>query len=147
MAKVAIGLTLELWDHTIGTPAYVAIGEVKDINGIGLTKEMIDDTHQGSSNGFRTKIAGLIEAKPFSVTLQLNYDIANAAQTENHDVLNALAESRTASKARIRFASGGPNVIFDPCHVSDVTIDGPLGDVVMATVTLTPSGKGTWAST
>ena len=55
--------------------------------------------------------------------------------------------SRTASKARIRFASAGPNVIFDPCHVSDVTIDGPLGDVVMATVTLTPSGKGTWAST
>jgi hypothetical protein len=147
MAKAAIGLTLELWDHTAGTPAYVTIGEIVDINGIGVTKEMIDVTHQGSANAFREKIAGLIETKPFSATLHLDYDIANASNSGNHDVLNTLAESRVASKARVRFVASGPNVVFDPCHVSDLTIDAPLGDKIPATITLTPSGKGTWAST
>ena len=146
MAKAAIGLLLYLWDHTAGTPAYVAIGEVVDVNGIGVTKEMIDVTHQGSSNAFREKIAGLVEAKPLSVTVNLDYDIASSSNASNHDVLNTLAESRTASKARIAFVSAGPNVVFDPCHVTDLTIDSPLGDKVTATFTLTPSGKGTWAS-
>ena len=147
MAKVATGLILYLWDHTAGTPAYVAIGEIKNINGIGVTKDIIDVTHQGSSNSFRDKIAGLIETKPFSVDILLDWDIANSSQTNNHDVLNTLAESRTASKARIAFSSGGPNVVYDPAHVSELTFDAPLGGEVTATFTVTPSGKGTWAST
>lgn len=146
MAKTAIGATLELWDHTAGTPAYVAIGEIQDISGIGLTKEMIDATHQGSTDGFREKIAGLIESKPFTVTLQLDYDLAATGNAANHDTLIVLGNSRTASKARIRFVASGPNVVYDPAHLSELTIDAPLGDKVMATLTITPSGKGTWAS-
>jgi len=147
MAKTAIGATLELWDHTAGTPAYVSIGEILDISGIGVSKEMIDTTHQASTDAFREKIAGLLESKPFTVTLQLDYDLAASGNASNHDTLRVLVDSRTASKARVRFVASGPNVVYDPAHLSELTIDAPLGDKVMATLTITPSGKGTWAST
>ncbi len=144
--KKAIGLKFQRWETT-GTPAYEDIGELTNINGIGIEKAILDATHQGSADGFTEVITGLITAKPMSITVHLDFDLANTAQTNNHDKLYADSITNGMQKYRILLVAGGPNVVFTTAEITDLSFDTNLGEGVDATFTLTPSGKPVWAST
>lgn len=68
------------WDITGGSN-YVAIGQVGDIQGPSITREVNEVIHHGLVGGWREFIAGLADGGEF--TFPIVFDNANAEHTTN----------------------------------------------------------------
>lgn len=74
----AFGSALK-WDPAGGT-VYVAIGQVKDISGPGITRGDVDVTDHDSSDGFREYLPGLVDGGVYTFTV--GWDSQNTAHLQ-----------------------------------------------------------------
>ena len=71
MAAPAVGTVIQFYNSDLGSPAWEALGGVKDISGPDFTKEDIETTALDTVGGFKTYISGLKDGG--SLTLEMNY--------------------------------------------------------------------------
>lgn len=125
------GLTLHYDSTASGSPyTWVAVGEIKSINGVEITRALLEATHLGST--FDEIIdGGLTHLGPVTVVFQ--HVLADTGQAAI--LTNLKAGTKTSFK--ITYAST-KTVIFD-AFVEKHSLDFQPGQVVMCTVTLRPT--------
>ena len=133
-AGIGYGTTLSRGNGA--TPeVFTAIGEVKDISGPGLSVDDVEATHQGSPDGFKEFVPGLIDGGEVAFDIQLVDD-----ETTQEQVITDL-NARTKRNYKLVSPGGGGWTFagyvkgFEPSY--------PVQDVVTASVTIKVSGKPT----
>ena len=124
------------WDDTGGS-TYVAIGQVKDIEGPGNTRDQIEVTDH-DSGGWKEYIGGLIDGG--EVTFTIGYDNANS---EHGDLLTALnSDTIPAWELTLNVTSGTAVWTFDG-PVTSFGASTPVAGENMVNITVKVSGQAT----
>lgn len=118
------------------------IGEVKDIQAAAMSRNAIDATHMQSEDGFKEFIGGLADAG--EVTFDVQWDSRVTGNTNRHDLIRSDFENGTRIDYRTSFQSGS-TITYHNAIVTGITINAPMDDVIMASITLKISGKPTFA--
>lgn len=137
-AAIGYGTEYEIWDASIGTPAYVAIGEVTEVTPGAETADRVEVTHMGSTGRRREYIAGLIDSGEGSFVI--NWVPGNATDT----LLRTLFESGDVVNHRVTFPNG-VTCVYE-ASILGYEKGVPLDDRMTATVTVAVSGAQTWTS-
>lgn len=140
----AFGTILAREGNTPGT--FVAIANIADISGPGLSRETIDVTAHDSPNGYRQHVGGLKDGG--EVSFDVNYDPLV------HDTLVAdldLTASGGAKNWKVTFPKStgqttAGNTWTFAAIMTAFEASAPIGDKLSATVTLKISGKPTLAA-
>lgn len=136
-ADIGHGTTYEIWDPALGTPAFVALGEVVNIDIGGDEADLIDVTHMDSPNNRREFIGGLIDGTESSI--ELNF-VPNSA---THQLLLARLTAADTQQHKITFPNA-VTVTFDAI-VRSVGSTVPVGDKMSLTFSAKKTGSDTWA--
>lgn len=120
------GTVFERWDGT----TFVAVAEVFDINGPGMSRDVIEVTNYDSPNKWREKIAGLRDAGEVSFTLNF--------LATSYTVFRDDFDSDDSVQYKITLP-GGFNLTFNG-FVTDLPLTVPVGDRVTMDVTIEISG-------
>lgn len=127
----AFGTILAREGATPGT--YVAIANVSNISGPGLSRETIDVSAHDSPNGYRQFVGGLKD--PGEITFDVNY------KPSAHDMLVADLDDTTATNYRITWPDGSTWTF--PAIITGFEPSAPIDDKLAASITLKVSGKPT----
>ena len=73
-AAIGFGVTFSIYDTSISPDAYVALGEVLNVDGPSMSRDMIDATHTGSTSRWREFVSGLRDGGEVSVEMNLDPD-------------------------------------------------------------------------
>lgn len=137
MAK-EIGFGAELAVATT-TGGSVTIAQIRSISGPGSDADMVDTTTLDSSTYYRTFIPGLTD--PGELSFELVYDTTAASHTKLQDYhdrrigVNYTLTYPTTTNSQTFFA-----------YVKGLSLEIPLDDLVVQTVTLKISGDPGWSS-
>lgn len=109
--------------------------ELLDINLDAQKTDQVDVTHQGTTDGFRNFLSGLIDGQ--SITLTLNFDSDN--------VRPAAGESGSLV-VTLPFTAATLKTLTIPCNVEEVgNIDAALGEKMGESIKFKITGKPTWS--
>ncbi len=126
-----VGTIFNRWDPTAesSTGAWVALAEVKNISGPGMTREVIDVTSLDSTGGYREKIASIRDAGQLTFTMHFtrtNYDLMKA-DFENDELQNYQVQLPDAEQTTMAFTglvtSLPTNIVVDDAVTIDITIE------------------------
>lgn len=140
-ARIGYGTIYEIWDKSLGVPAFVEVAEVINVTPGEATADRVDATHMQSPNRRREYISGLIDNGEASFEI-------NWVPGSNTDVmLRELFESGDVVEHRITFPGAAPRVTV----TYDASIIGfskaiPIDDRMTATITVAVSGAETWGT-
>lgn len=136
-ADIGHGSSYEIWDTTLGTPAYTTIGEVTAIDPGNDEAELLDATHMASPNNRREYIAGLIDGG--EGTVEVNF-IPNDA---SHTLVRTYLDSGASENHRITFPNGA-QVVF-PGIVRGISTPVLVDQKMVMTFTVKKAGAETWS--
>lgn len=136
-ANIGHGLTYEIWDPDLGTPALVTLGEVTDVDLGGDESDLIDVTHTASPGNRREYIGGLIDGG--EITVELNFVPGNAT----HTLLRARLTARDTQQHQITFPDG--DVLTVNAIVRNISRTAPVADKMSMSFTAKKTGDETWA--
>lgn len=136
-AAIGYGTTYEIWDASLGVPAFVKIGEVFEVTPGSESADRVEVTHMESPNRRREYIAGLIDSG--EATFQINWVPNNATDL----FLRALFDGGIVAPHKVTFPNG-VTVTYDGTIIGYEKAV-PLDDRMTATVTVGVSGALVWA--
>lgn len=129
-AAIGYQMTFGIWNGV----SYNNVAEVTKITPPQYQREAIEATHQGSPNGYKEYIAGLLDAS--TVTVEINY-----VPSASDPIIAAMQAG--VGQFRITF----PNNVT--CTFSGVITEyspeTPIDDKMSATISIMPSGRPVWA--
>lgn len=128
MGRWAFGTTVDFGSFT---------GELVDISGPDISRDSIDMTHHGSSNGWREFIAGLKDAGTLSLELQWDTD----ALPPINGAVDTLTITWPTAGAEV---SGATFEVEAFCTA--VGVQSPIDDKLMATVEFKLTGEPTFTA-
>lgn len=135
-ADIGYSSIYEIWDTTLGTPAYTTIQEVTDINPGNDTVDLIDATHMASPGRRREFVAGLVDGGDLSV--EVNFVPGSAS-----DILIRTYLSTGASENhRITFPNNARVTVAG--IITGYDRQAPIDGKMAATITVKRSGAETW---
>lgn len=126
-----------------GPETFTTIAQVRDITGPGLSVDTIDTSHHATTNGWRTKLAGLKDGG--DVGLELLFD---PAETTHGDVSGGLLDDMNAGTLRnfkIIFPDTGATEWDIAGIVTGFEPSAPHDGALTASVTIAVSGQPTLA--
>lgn len=135
-ADIGHGTKYEVWDTTLGTPAYTLLGEVTNVDPGSDESDLIDATHMQSPGSRREFIGGLIDGG--EGTIEFNFVPGNAT----HVLLRTYLSTRVTENHRITFPNG-KRVTF-PAIVRGISTPTPVDDKMVMTATVKKAGDETW---
>jgi hypothetical protein len=118
--------------------SYESLGEIVDINGPNMSRNTIDTTHLGVTNGYSTFIAGLRD--PGQVTFTINYD------RTAYDDLKADFESDILQSYAITLPDDDNTAFMFDGLVTELPLTIPANDRVTGNITIQVSGEVTISS-
>lgn len=142
MATLGYGVILAYEDGA----SYRRVGYVKDVNGPGMKRDVVDVTNHDSPNGFKEFLAGL--ADPGEVTFTINFDPTNASHNQTTGLMALLSEVTTRNWQLIMpiDASSGKKWGYTfAALVTGFEPKGPVEEAITADVTLKVAGAVTLA--
>lgn len=125
--QAAYGTVLKVFD-TYGTLAYVDVAYVREVSGINLSLDPLDDTSHDTAGGARTFQGGLLDAG--EVTATLHWDAAN----NSHDVLLALLLGRNLGVFQLVYPDSTQDNFT--AYVTAFQPSAPVDGLLTATATL-----------
>lgn len=141
-ATSAQGTLLKVGDAASPTEAFTTIAEVKDIDGPGMEAESLDATNHSSPEGWKEKVAGLLNGG--EVTFEMNALPANATQDFTTGIMKDFID-RTLRNFQIVFPDAGNETWTFAAIIKNVSRKMPVDGLFMADVTLDISGKPTFS--
>ncbi len=138
-SSAAHGTLLKLGDGATAE-SFTTVATIRNIT-YNASTETIDTSNHDSASNVRTKIAGYRD--PGSFSFEGLFDPANATHNEAANGLVDEFENRNISNWRMEFVEGSTLTL--PGIVTDLTIDGPDGDALAFSGTITATGVETWA--
>lgn len=125
--NAAYGTTLRIFD-TYTALAYVTVAYVREISGLALSLDALDNTGHDNAGGARTFQAGLLDAG--EATLTLHWDSTN----NTHDVLLTHLLNRNLGVFQLLY----PDTTQDnfTAYVTSFQPSAPVDDMLTATATL-----------
>jgi hypothetical protein len=130
------GTLIQIGDGGNPTEVFATIGELKDIEGLGIARETHDASVQTSD--WMVSIPGLKRLE--NVTFGINFDPADPT----HDHVSGLikdADDGTKRNFRIIFPDPGTTTYQFAAYVVSVLPSAPVDGVLTAEVTLLPTGE------
>ena len=116
------------------------LGSILSVSGIGASREGLDTTHMGATNGWATMLASDIKKmKPLKVSV--HFDTSKYCKTR----LGAAAETITIT---FPVPAGGTTAGTIACSgfLSDFEVDDPHDDVMTADAEITFTGEPTFVA-
>lgn len=138
MAIQGFGVTFE---YENPSDTWVTVGEVIDVTPPSVSKDTIDTTHHGTSNGQRTFLGGLVDAG--EATVEVNYDITDTGHVYLRG--KALTANDSPTGFRFTYSDGASTVETFEAIVTGFEASTPIDDRVTASITLKLSGGLTYA--
>lgn len=133
-STIGFGVVLKIND--------VAIAEVKDVSGPGLSRDAVEKTHHGSPNMWREFIKGLKDGG--EITFTVNYDPSAATHSVATGIPSDFADDITISTISITWPDGTTVWSF-PGIVTDFEPNPQLDDMFEADITIKVAGEPTLA--
>jgi predicted secreted protein len=141
-AKVGFGNLFQIFDQNASPEAWVTVAEVKNITPPAYARDAQDATHTESTEGWREFVPGLKDGGEISVEMNFVPD------SDTTDRIMATFNSDELQQVRILFADGSQAGQTPTCSkftcsgvVTGFASEGPIDDVMTATVTFKISGK------
>ena len=126
-----VGTILHRWSGT----AWVALAEINNISGPGMTRDTIDVTSLDSTGGYREFITGF--RNPGQVTMSMNFT------RTNYDTMKTDFESSTLQNYEIVLPDGDKTSLEFEGLVTEMPLTIPPDDKVTIDVTIQISGQVT----
>lgn len=128
------GVQFERWDSSLATPAFVALANVYNISGPGMTRETIEITTY-DSQGYREKIGGLRDGG--TVTFTMNFTKAG------YQLMKGDFDSDDPVEYRIAIPDTSSTKFTFDALVTELPLTIPEGDRITVEVSLEISGSVT----
>lgn len=126
--------------ESTATPGtYGAVAGVVNIQGPGLSADVLDATQMDSTGGFREKIPGLKDGG--DVSLEIHYVPDNAAHSDAADGLVALYAAKTTKSWQIVWPDSSPTTFQFDAFISAFQPGAPVDGKLTASVTLSVTGQ------
>jgi predicted secreted protein len=138
----AKGTLLKKGDGGSPTENFTTIAQVTDISGPELKLNTIDATSMDSTNGWKQRIAGLLDGG--GVKVEINYDPQGGTHNDSTGLLADMA-NRTLRNFKITFTDAGPTTWAFAAFVTAFTPKAPVAGKLAASVSLELSGQPTLA--
>jgi predicted secreted protein len=133
----AFGTTLS---KGTGTP--VAIANITSIEGPGFSTEMLDVTAHDSGDGYRERVPSFLDVG--EISLRLNWDPSDVTHVGTGS-LHDDWEDKAEDTYTITFPDTGATTLSGLAYVSAISPAAPFDGKLEASVTLSPTGKWTFA--
>lgn len=148
MASAAVGAQTTTLKHgtTASPTGYVAIGEIRSINGPGPTADRIDVTSLDTVGSYREYVAGF--KNPGEVSLTCNLLTAHVLDASpSTETVAEMLVSGLVHSWQIDFPQAGLAVIatFD-AYVGTYSVTASVGEAVTVNITLVLTGAVTWTA-
>jgi predicted secreted protein len=136
VADIGHGATFTRETSTPGT--YAALGELIDPGSLSRSRDTVDATHSGSTDGYREYISGLRDAGEFTCVIALE---PSASASSAHATLTTDFDSNSSKNYRFTFPSG---VYWTfAAFITSIEEAVPLDDRMTLSLTFKRSGKPT----
>lgn len=136
-ALIGHGTLFQRGDGATPTENFTTVGEVTNLSGPGMSRDIIDVTHMETADAYREYIAGLADAG--EITVEVNYIPGNASQENLIDDF----EQRVKRNFKIVFPfTGNPEWAFTGV-LTGFEADTPIDDKISATFTIKITEKPT----
>ena len=133
-AEIGHGSEWRRGDGATPTEVFTALAQVLSINGISVSKDVLDATHMGSPERWEEIISSI--KRTGEITVELNFDPDGTTTT------NCLADVASDAPRNFQFASPNEDVEWTiRCHCVGFEMGVPLDDKMTATATYKPTGK------
>lgn len=117
---------------------FTTVAEVFDISGPSMSKDAIETTHHGSTNGWREFISGLKDGG--EVTLSMNFLPQNSTQDDSTGVISQLSGD-TVDNYQVVLPDDDETTITFAAVVTAFEIAEPVDDRLTADATFKVSGQ------
>lgn len=134
--------TLVKREVPVGSGTYVAIAEVKSINGPNLSTDTIDVTHMASPGGYREFIASFKDGG--EVTFELNFLPQDGTQDASTGLI-ADFNARLVRSYQIAFPDPGNSTATFSGLITGFSVTEQMDQVLGANCTIKVSGAIVWA--
>lgn len=147
MGRAARGTLIQrgsTFGSTSGPGPFVNVAEIRDVDGMALSADSVDLTHQGSSGGWEESVPGILRSG--EVTFDVNLLVGSATHGSTAGLQNDLT-NRKHRNWRISYpgSTGSPDSFHG--HVIGFEKTAPLEDALRASVTIKPTGSPDLEST
>lgn len=142
MAKNAFGTILKMGDGAV-SESFTAIAEVTDIQGPSFSKEAIEVTNHGSTDGWREYISGLKDGG--EITLSLNWLPGAVTHDESTGIMSKLYGDDVDNYQLLLPDDDETQINFAAVCTAFEGSE-PIDNKLAADVTLKISGKPTFTS-
>ncbi|MDH0116755.1 phage tail protein [Rhizobium pusense] len=140
-ARIGYGTIYEIWDKSLGVPAFVEVAEVINVTPGEATADRVDATHMQSPNRRREYISGLIDNG------EASFEINWVPGSDTDVLLRELFESGESVNHRITFPGAAPRVtVTYEASIIGFSKAIPIDDRMTATITVAVSGAETWGT-
>ncbi len=129
------GMTFARWNASASPPAYVVIGQIVNMRGLGKSRALIDTTNLASTA--REFKKAIVEGKEF--TIEVQYDPADAMVAAIIGASGDL-ESAPAVNHQVTFTDSPAETWTGALLAIDVNIDIDIDNVAMASMAFKPTG-------
>lgn len=143
MALFGQGTVLKMPDPVVAN-TYIAVAEVQNVDGPGITRDSVEITHLNSDGGWREFMPGLKDGGELSFTLQFE------PKEVTHGMVNGLLKQLSDSDIRVFklvFPDGineASSTVWDfPGFITNFSAAIPMDDKITADVTIKVAGKPT----
>jgi predicted secreted protein len=137
----AFGTLLKIGDGG-GSEVFTTIAEVTNISGPSLSLDTIEVTNHSSTNGWKERIAGLLDAG--EVTFDINYLPTDATHSFSAGLVKDMV-NRTKRNFKIVFPNTGNTTWTFSAFVTKFQPKAPTNDRLTASVSLMITGQPTLA--
>lgn len=140
-ARIGYGTIYEIWDKSLGVPAFVEVAEVINVTPGEATADRVDATHMQSPNRRREYISGLIDNG------EASFEINWVPGSDTDVMLRELFESGENVNHRVTFPGVAPRVtVTYEASIIGFSKAIPIDDRMTATITVAVSGAETWGT-
>lgn len=147
MGRAARGTLIQrgsTFGSTDGPGSFTSVAEVRDVNGLAMSADSVDLTHQDSTGGWEESAPGILRSG--EVTFDVNLLPGSATQGSTaglqYDLIN-----RKHRYFRIVYPGSTSSPDRFHGHVTGFAKTAPLEDAQRASVTIKPTGSPTLEST
>lgn len=121
---------------------FTTVAQVRSITGPGISANVVDITTHSATDPWRTKITTLLDAGDVS------FEISFIPTDATHDHTSGLLldfENRTLRNWQMVFPDSGATTWAFQAYVSKFSVTAPVDGVLTAAISLTITGKPTFA--
>jgi predicted secreted protein len=123
-------------------PSFVTVAQVRSITGPSISGNVVDITTHSAVDPWRTKIVTLLDAG--DVSFEISFIPTESTHDHSSGLLNDF-ESRTLGDWELEFPDSPHTTWGFQAYVSKFNVSAPVDGVLTAAITLTITGKPTFA--